>query len=266
MEDDCHTRLGLGLSITGPSSPAAKQPIISNHNFFRDDREKSSSRKKKKKTTTSVACLDLSFKLFPGGDDDDDDDETVANDDDHDNNNGVVELATKSSSSIDTEEQQYYCSSGGGRKAVMDGKEMVGGGGRKKLRLSKEQSSLLESRFKLQTTLNTAQKQALAEQLKLTPRQVEVWFQNRRARTKLKQTEVDCEFLRKCCDSLSNENRRLKAELQELLRYGRNEPSPRGQASTATATCRSCQKRNVSSSGTASSSGAQPYHSGDNKP
>ncbi|CAL1357584.1 unnamed protein product [Linum trigynum] len=266
MEDDCHTRLGLGLSITGPSSPAAKQPIISNHNFFRDDKEKLSRRKKKKKTKTSVACLDLSFKLFPGGDDEDD--ETVANDDDdHDDNNGVVELATKSSSSIDTEEQ-YYCSSGGGRKAVMDGKEMVGGGGRKKLRLSKEQSSLLENRFKLQTTLNTAQKQALAEQLKLTPRQVEVWFQNRRARTKLKQTEVDCEFLRKCCDSLSNENRRLKAELQELLRYGRNEPSPRGQASAAAATamCRSCQKRNVSSSGTASSSGGQPYHSGDNKP
>lgn len=32
----------------------------------------------------------------------------------------------------------------------------------------------------------------------------------------MKQTEVDCEFLRKCCKSLSDENRRLKRELQEL--------------------------------------------------
>ncbi|KAA0058190.1 homeobox-leucine zipper protein HOX18-like [Cucumis melo var. makuwa] len=87
---------------------------------------------------------------------------------------------------------------------------------RKKLRLSKEQSTLLEESFKLHTTLNPAQKQALAQQLNLKTRQVEVWFQNRRARTKLKQTEVDCEFLKKCCERLNEENRRLKKELNEL--------------------------------------------------
>ncbi|XXG58160.1 hypothetical protein AAC387_Pa04g0543 [Persea americana] len=87
---------------------------------------------------------------------------------------------------------------------------------RKKLRLTKEQSDLLEDCFKEHSSLTLRRKQELAEQLNLIPRQVEVWFQNRRARTKLKQTEVDCELLKKCCENLSEENRRLKKELQEL--------------------------------------------------
>ncbi|KAG0463501.1 hypothetical protein HPP92_019570 [Vanilla planifolia] len=90
------------------------------------------------------------------------------------------------------------------------------GGARKKLRLTKEQSALLEDRFKEHSTLNPKLKLALAKQLNLRPRQVEVWFQNRRARTKLKQTEVDCDFLRRCCETLKDENRRLQRELQEL--------------------------------------------------
>lgn len=35
-------------------------------------------------------------------------------------------------------------------------------------------------------------------------------------RTKLKQTEVDCERLKRCCDCLALENRRLQKELHEL--------------------------------------------------
>ncbi|XP_058081363.1 homeobox-leucine zipper protein HAT22-like [Magnolia sinica] len=95
------------------------------------------------------------------------------------------------------------------------------GSARKKLRLTKEQSALLEESFKEHSTLNPKQKQALAKQLNLRPRQVEVWFQNRRARTKLKQTEVDCEFLKRCCETLTDENRRLQKELHELkaLKY-----------------------------------------------
>ncbi|KAK9095227.1 hypothetical protein Scep_026696 [Stephania cephalantha] len=87
---------------------------------------------------------------------------------------------------------------------------------RKKLRLSKDQSAILEDSFKDHNTLNPKQKLALAKQLNLRPRQVEVWFQNRRARTKLKQTEVDCEFLKRCCENLTEENRRLQKEVQEL--------------------------------------------------
>ena len=41
------------------------------------------------------------------------------------------------------------------------------------------------------------------------------WF-SRARRTKLKQTEVDCELLKRCCESLTEENRRLQRELQEL--------------------------------------------------
>ncbi|KAM7516946.1 hypothetical protein LguiA_006529 [Lonicera macranthoides] len=89
-------------------------------------------------------------------------------------------------------------------------------GARKKLRLTKDQSLLLEESFKEHTTLNPKQKEALAKQLNLRPRQVEVWFQNRRARTKLKQTEVDCDMLKKRCEILTEENRRLHKEVQDL--------------------------------------------------
>lgn len=35
-------------------------------------------------------------------------------------------------------------------------------------------------------------------------------------RTKLKQTELDCEYLKKCCEVLTEENGRLQKELREL--------------------------------------------------
>ncbi|CDP03016.1 unnamed protein product [Coffea canephora] len=91
-----------------------------------------------------------------------------------------------------------------------------GGESRKKLRLSKEQTAVLEDSFKKHTTLNTAQKIELAARLGLKPRQVEVWFQNRRARTKLKQTETDCELWKNHCDNLREENGKLKKEIDDL--------------------------------------------------
>ncbi|XP_059645809.1 homeobox-leucine zipper protein HOX3-like [Cornus florida] len=93
---------------------------------------------------------------------------------------------------------------------------------RKKLRLTKEQSRLLEESFRHNHTLNPKQKEALAMQLKLKPRQVEVWFQNRRARSKLKQTEMECEYLKRWFGSLTEQNKRLQKEVEELraLRVG----------------------------------------------
>ncbi|XP_065001733.1 homeobox-leucine zipper protein HOX19-like [Musa acuminata AAA Group] len=136
---------------------------------------------------------------------------------------------------------------------------------------------MLENRFKEHTSLNPVsvrrnymdcscfpllasisylcpdqkQKQALAKQLNLRPRQVEVWFQNRRARTKLKQTEVDCEILRRCYEKLTAENQRLRKELQEMKSLRFSAPSPLYmQIPAATlALCPSCQRINGSEAG-----------------
>ncbi|XP_019187098.1 PREDICTED: homeobox-leucine zipper protein HOX11-like [Ipomoea nil] len=120
---------------------------------------------------------------------------------------------------------------------------------RKKLRLSKEQSAYLEESFKEHHTLNPKQKHALAKQLNLRPRQVEVWFQNRRARTKLKQTEVDCEYLKRCCETLREENRRLHKELQELRALKSSNPFYMHLPATTLTMCPSCEK--VASTSTA---------------
>ncbi|KAG0464587.1 hypothetical protein HPP92_018751 [Vanilla planifolia] len=120
--------------------------------------------------------------------------------------------------------------------------EEENGAARKKLRLSKEQSAFLEESFKEQNTLNPKQKLALAKQLNLRPRQVEVWFQNRRARTKLKQTEVDCEYLKRCCETLREENRRLQKELTELRALKTTQPFYMQLPATTLSMCPSCER------------------------
>ncbi|KAJ3677081.1 hypothetical protein LUZ60_002805 [Juncus effusus] len=151
--------------------------------------------------------------------------------------------------------------SGGGapeKMAVDDGSlsrasdEDESGSARKKLRLSKEQSAFLEESFKEHNTLNPKQKIALAKQLNLRPRQVEVWFQNRRARTKLKQTEVDCEYLKRCCETLTEENRRLQKELAELRALKTTHPFYMHLPATTLSMCPSCER--VASTAASSSS------------
>ncbi|CAN6719388.1 unnamed protein product [Malus baccata var. baccata] len=129
------------------------------------------------------------------------------------------------------------------------------GSTRKKLRLSKDQSTFLEESFKEHITLNSIleytilllltnlfRKLALAKQLNLRPRRVEVWFQNRRARTKLKQTEVDCEYLGRCCETLTEENRRLQKELQELRALKTSQPFYMQLPATTLTMCPSCER------------------------
>ncbi|KAL8160087.1 hypothetical protein V2J09_001624 [Rumex salicifolius] len=116
-------------------------------------------------------------------------------------------ITMNGNSSADLEDLDDDHNSNGGGAAM---------GPRKKLRLSKDQSRLLEESFRLNHTLNTKQKEALAIQLQLKPRQVEVWFQNRRARSKLKQTEMECEYLKRWFSTLTEQNRWLQKEVEDL--------------------------------------------------
>ncbi|CAN6338404.1 unnamed protein product [Urochloa humidicola] len=97
----------------------------------------------------------------------------------------------------------------------------VSGGARKKQRLTKMQFAFLEDSFKEHSTLTPRQTGDLANRLNLRPRQVAVWFQNRRARTKLKQTKVDCDNLKRSCEKITQENRRLQDEVVELRAFVR---------------------------------------------
>ncbi|XP_051196433.1 putative homeobox-leucine zipper protein HOX26 [Lolium perenne] len=90
-----------------------------------------------------------------------------------------------------------------------------GSGARKKLQLTGEQAAAMEKSFRAHNVLSHDEKHDLARRLGLKARQVEVWFQNRRARTKLKQTELDCGLLRRLCERLSHDNERLRRDLAE---------------------------------------------------
>ena len=82
-------------------------------------------------------------------------------------------------------------------------------------------------------------------------------FSSNWCRTKLKQTEVDCEYLKRCCENLTEENRRLQKEVQELralklspqLYMHMNPP-------TTLTMCPSCERVAVSSASSSSSAAA----------
>ncbi|XP_044502116.1 homeobox-leucine zipper protein HAT5-like isoform X1 [Mangifera indica] len=93
----------------------------------------------------------------------------------------------------------------------------------KKRRLSAEQVNLLEKSFEEENKLEPERKIQLAKKLGLQPRQVAVWFQNRRARWKTKQLERDYDLLKASYDALlSNydtifkENENLKSQVVSL--------------------------------------------------
>ncbi|KAG6384374.1 hypothetical protein SASPL_155813 [Salvia splendens] len=97
----------------------------------------------------------------------------------------------------------------------------------KKRRLSADQVQFLERSFDVENKLEPERKLQLANELGLQPRQIAVWFQNRRARCKTKSLETEYETLHSSYkslkmdyDNLVKANEKLKAEVLHLKHSG----------------------------------------------
>lgn len=88
--------------------------------------------------------------------------------------------------------------------------------GEKKKRLNMEQVRTLEKNFELGNKLEPERKIQLAKALGLRPRQVAIWFQNRRARWKTKQMEKDYDVLKRQFEGIKSENDALQAQNKKL--------------------------------------------------
>ncbi|XP_057498677.1 homeobox-leucine zipper protein ATHB-40-like [Actinidia eriantha] len=89
-------------------------------------------------------------------------------------------------------------------------------GGARKRKLTPEQVDLLELNFGDEHKLESERKDRLASELGLDPRQVAVWFQNRRARWKCKKMEEEYSRLKTEHESAVIEKCRLETEVLKL--------------------------------------------------
>ncbi|XP_037481738.1 homeobox-leucine zipper protein HOX14-like isoform X1 [Triticum dicoccoides] len=98
-----------------------------------------------------------------------------------------------------------------------NGWEMDGGGDPKKRRLTDEQAEMLELSFREERKLETGRKVYLAAELGLDPKQVAVWFQNRRARHKSKTLEQEFARLKHAHDAAILHKCHLENEVSLLI-------------------------------------------------
>ncbi|KAM3368976.1 hypothetical protein ACQJBY_017093 [Aegilops geniculata] len=123
-----------------------------------------------------------------------------------------------------------------------------GGGGRgaeRKRRFTEEQIRSLESMFHAHhAKLEPREKAELARELGLQPRQVAIWFQNKRARWRSKQLEhdfaalrADYEALHSRVESLKQEKLALAAQLHELSERLRERDGGGGGATASSSSC-----------------------------
>jgi len=91
--------------------------------------------------------------------------------------------------------------------------EKMNCGNDKKKRLTSDQLDSLESSFQKEIKLDPDRKMKLSKELGLQPRQIAVWFQNRRARWKNKQLEHLYDSLKQEFDVISKEKQKLEEEV-----------------------------------------------------
>lgn len=101
------------------------------------------------------------------------------------------------------------------RRKNKGGEGGVGGGARKR-KLSEDQVSFLEVSFRSEPKLESERKDRLALELGLDPRQVAVWFQNRRARWKNKKLEDEYSKLKAAHATVAREKCHLEAQVIKL--------------------------------------------------
>ncbi|CAA2953345.1 homeobox-leucine zipper ATHB-13-like [Olea europaea subsp. europaea] len=121
---------------------------------------------------------------------------------------GVVSLTGKRSSVFSD-----ACEDNHGEDDLSDDGSQLG---EKKRRLNMDQVKTLEKNFELANKLEPERKFQLARALGLQPRQIAIWFQNRRARWKTKQLEKDYEALKKQFEAVKANNDALQAQNQKL--------------------------------------------------
>jgi hypothetical protein len=118
---------------------------------------------------------------------------------------------------------EQYMDLGGGGAAAAPGR---GGAGERKRRFTEEQIRSLESMFHAHhAKLEPREKAELARELGLQPRQVAIWFQNKRARWKSKQLEREYSALRDDYDALLCSYESLKKEKLALIKQARTSSS-----------------------------------------
>ncbi|CAL5413764.1 unnamed protein product [Camellia sinensis] len=125
---------------------------------------------------------------------------------------GVASLLGKRSMSFSTIEVCDHETNGVEDDLSDDGSQA----GENKRRLNLEQMKTLEKNFELGNKLEFKRKMQLARALGLQPRQIAIWFQNRRAWWKTKQLEKDYDVLKRQFDAIKADNDALQSQNQKL--------------------------------------------------
>ncbi|KAL1566037.1 homeobox-leucine zipper protein ATHB-22-like [Salvia divinorum] len=125
----------------------------------------------------------------------------------------------------------------------------------KKRRLSNEQLEMLESSFHEEIKLEPDRKMKLAKELGLQPRQIAIWFQNRRARWKGKRLEHLYDALKHEYDAVSRDREELQQEVMALRAILKDQVAKKLVLSTDASGEETVESTSIPSSDTAAATG-----------